>query len=418
MKVLAHRHGKKRPATSVSYTRSTHKAHVALEPNSRNPYLSRNASFFDVSAHKFELMPSQPAMTSEPAYEYLGELPESYGTKRLYLVARDPQWLFAYWDWTLPQFQEAANAAHEHKVFLQIYSATGDRLQQIRVREESRHWYIHIGMPASTFYAELGYYRHDGEFVVMARSSHATTPQDNILWKTETHFVTIPMDYTFQQLHELIQDHMHPGEALGEALARLQQNGFKFPFPINIGRGLNQTQHDQMLEYLAGNYQKRNGGGSLEITEMLRRRIHESQSSGVFPTSGGVTSMSSPFGASFGAGSERGFYIHVNAELIIYGGTDPNASLRIDGKDIQLREDGTFSYHFSFPNGHFHIPIEAVSPDKKECRSAMLSFLRESHYSGDVQSTVQPLLPAPFGRISEHGNGAGVNQVNSEYCLA
>src|SRR5450755_4170110 len=56
-----------------------------------------------------------------PAYEFIGYLPESYGTKKLFLVARDPHILFAYWDLSTIQYQEAARAAHDGKIFLEIY---------------------------------------------------------------------------------------------------------------------------------------------------------------------------------------------------------------------------------------------------------------------------------------------------------
>jgi hypothetical protein len=91
--------------------------------------------------------------------------------------------------------------------------------------------------------------------------------------------------------------------------------------------------------------------------------------------------------------------MHVNAELIIYGGTDPQAKVRIDGHPIKLRDDGTFSYHFTFPDGRYFIPIEAESPDGVETRSAMLSFLRITDTIGEVTKTPQPAhLNPPIGR--------------------
>ena len=117
-----------------------------------------------------------------------------------------------------------------------------------------------------------------------------------------------------------------------------------------------------MLEYLGDEEVRRRMVGSFEITEILKKRFETMVSSGQWASSAGawVTSLSSPFGASFGA-RERGFHMHVNAELIIYGGTEPNAKVRIDGQDITLSKDGTFSYHFVFPDGQFHIPIDATS---------------------------------------------------------
>ena len=90
--------------------------------------------------------------------------------------------------------------------------------------------------------------------------------------------------------------------------------------------------------------------------------------------------------------------MHVNAELIIYGGTEPNAKVRIDGADITLGPDGTFSYHFVFPDGQFHIPISATSADGVETRSALLSFLRMTELEGDVRKTAQPTLDEPLGK--------------------
>ena len=122
-------------------------------------------------------------------------------------------------------------------------------------------------------------------------------------------------------------------------------------------------------------------------------------SSGQWVSSAGawVTSVSSPFGASFGR--ERGFHMHLNAELIIYGGTEPDAKVRIDGQDITLSKDGTFSYHFVFPDGQFHIPVDATSADGVETRSALLSFLRMTELEGDVRKTGQPILDEPIGRL-------------------
>ena len=350
----------------------------------------------DLHARKFVLNPPPPPPEHEvPAYEYLGELPDAYGTKKLYLVARDPYFLFAYWDLSWQQYQEAAERAHDGKVFLQIYlKEGGHRVQQIHVGDGVRNFYAQVNQPGTAFYAELGFYRQDGGFEVISRSGDAETPPDSMSWKTEARFVTIPFPLSFRQLWDLIRAVTRPGEELAEALARLQEEGFEFPFQTPKGSPLGEEQHEALLEYLGGELVRRIQVGSLEITEVLRRRMTELQSSGQW-----LSSISSPFGASFGArGGERNFHMHVNAELIIYGGTDPKAKVRIDGQEISLRQDGTFSYHFNFPDGKFHIPVEAVSPDGVEMRSALLSFLRISDYAGDVRKTGQPPLPEPIGR--------------------
>jgi Domain of unknown function (DUF4912) len=113
---------------------------------------------------------------------------------------------------------------------------------------------------------------------------------------------------------------------------------------------------------------------------------------------GGESSLWSGFVSSWGGGPERSFFMHVNAEVIFYGGTDPRAKVSIAGQPIQLQSDGTFRYHFKFPDNDFEIPIVAVSPDGQETRSAVLYFRRETTRQGDVGSTDQPAhLGDPMG---------------------
>jgi hypothetical protein len=113
-----------------------------------------------------------------------------------------------------------------------------------------------------------------------------------------------------------------------------------------------------------------------------------------------ITSWSgaSEWVSSFGVA--RNFFMHVNAEVIFYGGTDPRAKVTIDGKPITLNPDGSFRYHFIFPDGVYEIPIVATSPDGVESRSAILRFQRGTQKSGRVDDTAQPSLVPPMGSLS------------------
>src|SRR5271166_2641890 len=95
---------------------------------------------------------------------------------------------------------------------------------------------------------------------------------------------------------------------------------------------------------------------------------------------------------------ERNFFMHLNAEVIFYGGTDPQPKVTIAGRPVQLQPDGTFRYHFKFPDNEFEIPIVAVSPDGVETRSATLFLQRDTSRHGDVGATAQPEhLGVPMG---------------------
>ncbi len=60
--------------------------------------------------------------------------------------------------------------------------------------------------------------------------------------------------------------------------------------------------------------------------------------------------------AVFGGASERmtgqrDFNFHINAELVVFGRTEPGARVTMDGREIELRGDGTFTRRLAFPEG-------------------------------------------------------------------
>ena len=116
---------------------------------------------------------------SQAAHEDL-VLPEAYGTGKLLLVAREPHWLYAWWD-LRPQQQRTYNArsAQGHLV-VRVYSSAlkGQPLTEAHVHPESRHWFIHVDRAGSEYVAELGYYGSKRQWSTVATSTPAKTPQD------------------------------------------------------------------------------------------------------------------------------------------------------------------------------------------------------------------------------------------------
>src|SRR6202034_3926062 len=144
--------------------------------------------------------------------------------------------------------------------------------------------------------------------------------------------------------------------------------------------------------------------GSLEITELIRRQLQQEISSisaaqfgvpGSLPAGiSSISSISSPFG---GQERRKGFWFNVNAELIIYGATEPDAQVTIGGRVIKLRKDGTFSYRFILPDGEYELPAVATSYDKTDSRAADLKFSRDSEYRGEVGAHPQdPQMKPPL----------------------
>ena len=83
-------------------------------------------------------------------------------------------------------------------------------------------------------------------------------------------------------------------------------------------------------------------------------------------------------GASMPPIRPRDFWLVADAELIVYGATEPSANLTIGGRPIKLNSDGTFRLQMSFQDGLLDFPIFAVAADGEQTRSVHLKFVRET----------------------------------------
>jgi hypothetical protein len=79
-----------------------------------------------------------------------------------------------------------------------------------------------------------------------------------------------------------------------------------------------------------------------------------------------------------GAAKDRKFWFQLDAELIVYGATEPNARVTLQGEPVKLRPDGTFTMRFSLPDGRQIIPAVANSPDGVEERTIVLAIERNT----------------------------------------
>jgi hypothetical protein len=361
-----------------------HPAKTAAKPKAEKPELS-TAPSVELSAHKFDVTPATPPPKQVFVEEHLGELPEAYGTGRLFLTARDPHWLFAYWDLSWQQMADYRGQSADGRLLLRVFEKNHpDPVQDLTLGHDSRNWYIPVNKAATAYSAQLGFWKHDGHFHVVSHSREVATPPDSVSTDTTARFVTIPIDFSFRELLNLIRGHIKDGEALADALHRLQRAGFKFPFKVGLDLGPWSADQAAALEgLLGGDILRRIQMGSFEISEWLRRRLQEELSSGMF-------SAFSPAGASWAGQPLKGFWFAVNAELILYGATEPNAKVTIDGKPVKLASDGTFSFHYAFPDGQFRLPVVAVSAAHDDKRAVELLFERQTKTKGDVGKVKQP----------------------------
>lgn len=332
-----------------------------------------------------------------PPAEHLGSataaLPEAYGTKRLFIAARDPQWLYAHWDLTRDQQRQYNARSVDGHLVLRFFvgQVAGAPLVEMHVHPESRHWFVHVGQGGTKYMAELGYYRRGGVWTRVSVSEATLTPHEMLADEMGTEFATIPADLPLPKLIELVRRAAFTHAPLAAAIEQLRAQGHPTLPPITPEPPAAWTpeQERALAEVVNMDAVRRVWVGSLEITELVRRQHLQqlaSPAGGAWerPTSpgGAVSSVSSPFGGA--PAGPKGFWFNINAELVIYGATEPDATVNIGGRPIKLRPDGSFSYRFALPDGHYELPAVAVSADQTDGRAVELTFSRMSAYHGDV----------------------------------
>ncbi len=343
----------RKPRTRVAARRPRLKIPPILLEGDRAPAPSASGP-----GRRYALGPTAPVEHFETAVE----LPESYGTKKLLLTARDPHWLYAHWDLTNEQQRKYNSASAHGHLAVRVHkdSLDGEVVTQVEVHPESRHWFIHVGNGGTKYVAELGYNDRAGKWKRISTSDATLTPPESVSAETHAGFATIPVEIPFAHLIELFKDVARENVPLTPAQERALAELIS---PATAGR--------------------RVWIGSLEVTELVREKMLGEMASISAAQLGQISSqmgsVTSPFG---GAARQRGFWFNVNAELIIYGATERDARVTIGGKQIKLRGDGTFSFRFTLPDGKYPMPVVATSADGGDTRWANLQFTRTSQYGG------------------------------------
>jgi hypothetical protein len=359
------------------------------------------------TAEKFEFGDSARTETfpqQEP------KLPESYGTGKLLLTARDPHTLFAHWDLTNQQLHQYNSLSADGRLALRAYAhaISNQPAVEAPVEPESRHLFLQVKHAGTGYVGELGYYQPDRQWKTIATSSPTTTPTDAPSQDSAVVFSTHQVRKTVQPAEaagpSIISvaapawpfESEAPGESEQVSVTDARFQGLPEDEPPFVRRRPRKewthVQERMLAEMIRISSERREWISSAEIMELIRHEVQMPPEFAWPVLPGALVNISSPAGEQW---VRKGFWFNVNAELIVYGATEPNAQVTLGGRPIALRPDGTFSFHFALPDGKYLLAATAVSPGN-ELRQATLNFSRRTDYSSEVGAQPQnPSLERP-----------------------
>jgi hypothetical protein len=164
-----------------------------------------------------------PVVSARPAAEREdlgGELPRSYGTQNLYLIPRDPQTIYAYWD---VDWENAfvGDPPSDRKVYLRVHNGEAGETT-IAVEPMAGYCYVDVTDGDAAYTAELGYFQPAGNWNVIATSDAVTTPADAIT-TGPADFATVPFHLSFQGMVDALRRARQESAALTAMLDDLRQ---------------------------------------------------------------------------------------------------------------------------------------------------------------------------------------------------
>jgi len=189
------------------------------------------------------------------------------------------------------------------------------------------NWYVDVDDPPRSFQMEIGYLAPDGKFVSLAKSNAVSTPAAGSVKAFDRNWVGVAEDF-------------------------------------------------DRIYALSGGYS--DDGDHSELKDLLERRLHRPMGS-TLPTRFGIAAS---HGATLSGRPE--FSFEVDAELVVFGVTDPDAHVTLRGEPVRLQPDGTFRMRFTLPDRRQVLPVVASSGDGVEQRTIVLAVERNTKFMEPV----------------------------------
>ncbi|MEB3200678.1 MAG: DUF4912 domain-containing protein [Synechococcaceae cyanobacterium] len=269
-------------------------------------------------------------------------------TTFLQFLPQDSQWAYCRWEIN-PEQRQAALAAGAGSLCLRLADVTGlaegdahpHAFLETVVDGAAGEWYLPVPLAGRVYRAELGY-RLKGEtgWYSLTFSSPAFMPAEAA--------ADFGLDPVRPFSLELLP--ADAGDFIPAAPAGLHERTYQV---ASLGR-------------------RRLGLGSEEFQEQGGGAGAGGQDSGAGRWASGLSES----GRGGVTARQRSFWLVADAELIVYGATEPSARLTVGSEEVPLSVDGTFHFQVPFPDGDQNYPIQAVAADGEQKRSITLDFKR------------------------------------------
>ncbi len=275
---------------------------------------------------------------------------------KVVFLPRDPEWAYVFWEIS-EQDRLRAQSQGASRLCLRLSDFTGTHkegqstgtLREVTVDSHSTEWYLPIPVGDRDYRVELGY-RSSSKWISLAFSASARVPSSRPSDQVLDQFVPFSLDVAPANSNDLIEKE---NDLLIE------------PRDSSLHERLYMTATTKVRS-------RRIGSEEFQERSTLDQSFHEFNDSGSGLWASGINES--------GSGGleprERSFWLIADAELIVYGSTDPSAQLKIGGQEVPLASDGTFRLQVPFRDGVQNYLIEAIDSSAEQKRNINMKFER------------------------------------------
>jgi hypothetical protein len=252
------------------------------------------------------------------------------GRDRMVLMVRGPHWLHAFWEIT-PRSIARAQAAlgqewHGARPMLRvlqlenaIQASPSERVvREIAVHGGVKNWFIDVRDPLRCR-VEIGYLAPSGRFHALARSNAVTTPTSSQGDVLDSHW----------------------GDIAGDC---------------------------ERIYAMSGGFSPENN--SPELQELFEERLRRPM--------GPPAARQVPADAEEGSEAAVDCLLEIDAEMIVYGATQPDAYVTLHGEPVKVQPDGTFRVRVDMPNRRQVLPIVASARDGSARQTVVMAVERNT----------------------------------------